>query len=133
MTAVSSSRLRTVIALDAAACGLAGVGLAVDTALAAGPLGLPAEVLQPLGLFLIVYAAGLVWLATRPALPRAVVWTLVVLNVAWAAESLMLPALGWASPTGVGLAILIVQALGALVVAELQFLALRRQRREAAA
>ena len=58
---------------------------------------------------------------------RGVVWTLVALNVAWAAESLMLPALGWASPTGVGLAVLIVQAVGALVVAELQFLALRRQ------
>jgi hypothetical protein len=91
-------------------------------------LGLPADVLQPLGLFLIAYAAGLAWLATRPALRRAVVWTLVAFNVAWTVESLMAPALGWAHPTDVGLAVLVAQAAGALLVADLQFLALRRSR-----
>lgn len=126
MTDVRSTRLRAIIAIDAAACGLAGAGLALDAGPLAPMLGLPAGVLQPLGFFLVVYAAGLAWLASRPALPRAVVWTLVAFNVAWAAESLMAPALGWAQPTGVGLAVLLVQAAGALLVADLQFLALRR-------
>ncbi len=131
MTDVRSPVLRTVIAVDAAVCGLGGAGLALDSALLAGPLGLSAQVLQPLGLFLIAYAAVLAWLATRPVLSRAVVWTLVGFNVAWAVESLAAPALGWASPTGVGLALIIGQAAAALVVAELQFLALRRARQPA--
>lgn len=131
MTDVRSPVLRAVIAVDAAVCGLGGAGLALDSGLLAGPLGLSAQVLQPLGFFLIAYAAVLAWLATRPALPRAVVWTLVAFNVAWALESLALPALGWAHPTGVGLAILIAQAAGALVVGDLQFLALRRARQPA--
>ena len=39
MAAVRSKTLRTVIALDAAACGLSGAGLALDSDLLAGPLG----------------------------------------------------------------------------------------------
>src|SRR6185295_4575554 len=86
MTAVRSNALRLVIAADAAVCGLSGLGLALDADLVAGPLGMPAAVLQPLGEGLIAYAVILAWLASRPSLPRAVVWTLVVLNVAWAVE-----------------------------------------------
>lgn len=128
MTHVRSTTLRTIIALDAAACGLAGAGLALDAQMLAGPLGLSAQVLQPIGLFLVAYAAVLAWLATRPALPRPVVWTLVAFNLAWAMESLALPALGWAQPTGLGLALIVAQAAMAVVVADLQFLALRRAR-----
>lgn len=133
MTAVRSNPLRIVIAADAAVCGISGLSLALDAGLVAGPLGMPAAVLQPLGEGLIAYAVVLAWLASRPSLPRAVVWTLVALNVAWAVESVMAPMIGWAQPTGVGLALLLVQAAGALLVADLQFLALRRARREAAA
>jgi hypothetical protein len=126
MTAVRSNALRIVLAADAAVCGLSGAGLAFDGGLVAGPLGLPAAVLQPIGEGLIVYALLLAWLASRPSLPRAVVWTLVALNVAWAVESVTLPMLGWAQPNGVGLTLLLVQAAGALLVADLQFLALKR-------
>lgn len=127
---VQSHHLRLVIAVDAAACALGGAALALDAGQIAPVLGVPVEALPPLGLFLIVYAAGLVWLASRPALPRAVVWTLVAVNLAWTAESVALPILGWAQPTGGGLALLLVQAAGALLVADLQFLALRKARRE---
>lgn len=128
MTAIRSNTLRTVIAVDAAVCGLGGAALALDAGLFAPIAGMPASVLQPLGFFLIGYAAVLAWLASRAELPRTVVWTLVAFNLAWAVESLMAPPLGWARPTGVGLALIIVQAIGALIVAGLQFLALRRTR-----
>jgi hypothetical protein len=87
MTAVRSTFLRTVIALDAAACGVMGAAFAFDAAWLAAPLGLSPGLMQPVGLFLVGYAALLAWLASRPALPRPVVWTLVAFNVAWAAES----------------------------------------------
>lgn len=126
MIAVRSPFLRTVIAADAAACGLAGLVLAFEAAALAAPLGLSPDLMQPVGLFLIGYAALLGWLASRTAMPRAAVWSLVGVNLLWAVESLALVALGWAQPTTFGLVVLGAQALGALVVADLQFLALRR-------
>lgn len=133
MTAIRSRFLRTVIALDAAACGAMGAVLALGAGDLAGPLGLSPALLQPVGLFLLPYALGLAWLASRAALPRGVVWTLVGVNALWAVESLALVALGWVQPTTLGLTVLIGQAAAALVVADLQFLCLRRARREALA
>ena len=133
MTAVRSTFLRTVIALDAAACGVMGAAFAFDAGWLAAPLGLSPALMQPVGLFLLPYAGLLGWLATRPALPRAVVWSLVAFNVLWAIESFALLALGWVQPTTLGLAVVAVQAVAALVVAELQYVALRKARREAMA
>jgi len=133
MTAVRSTFLRTVIALDAAACGIAGAALAFDAGFLAGPLGLSVALMQPVGLFLVGYAALLVFLTTRPALPRAVVWTLVAFNIAWAIESIALFALGWAQPTTLGVVAIVIQAVAAVVVGDLQYIALRKARREAAA
>ncbi len=128
MTAVRSTFLRTVIALDAAACGVMGAAFAFDAGWLAGPLGLAPALMQPVGLFLIPYAALLAWLATRPALPRAAVWTLVGFNIVWAIESFALLALGWAQPTTLGLAVVVVQAIAALIVADLQYLEVRKSR-----
>lgn len=133
MTAVRSTFLRIVIALDAAACGVMGAAFAFDAGWLAGPLGLSPALMQPIGLFLLPYAGLLAWLATRPALPRAVVWTLVGFNVLWAVESIALLALGWAQPTSLGLAVVAGQAVAALIVADLQYLALRKASREAVA
>ncbi|MBU1378946.1 MAG: hypothetical protein KKE02_07740 [Alphaproteobacteria bacterium] len=133
MTAVRSTFLRTVIALDAAACGVMGAAFAFDAGWLEGPLGLSPALMQPVGWFLLPYAGLLAWLATRPALPRAVVWTLVGFNVVWAVESIALVALGWVQPTTPGLAVVVLQAVAALVVADLQYLALRKARREALA
>lgn len=128
MTAVRSTFLRTVIGLDAAACGVMGAAFAFDAGWLAGPLGLSPALMQPVGLFLVGYAALLAWLASRPALPRAVVWSLVGFNLLWAVESIALVALDWAQPTTLGLAVVIGQALAAAIVAHLQYLSMKRAR-----
>lgn len=128
MTVVRSTLLRTIIGLDAAACGVMGAAFAFDAGWLAGPLGLSPALMQPVGLFLVGYAALLAWLASRPALPRAVVWTLVGFNLLWAVESIALLALGWARPTALGLAVVVGQALAAVVVADLQYLSIKRAR-----
>ncbi len=133
MTAIRSNFLRTVIALDAAACGAMGALLAFDAGALAQPLGLSPALMQPLGGFLLSYAGVLAWLASRASLPRAVVWTLIGVNLLWAIESIALAALGWIQPTPLGLTLLVGQAIAAVVVAELQHLSLRRARREALA
>jgi hypothetical protein len=133
MTEIRSIFLRTVIALDAAACGIMGAAFAFDAGWLAGPLGLSPALMQPVGLFLLPYAGLLAWLASRPALPRVGVWALAVFNVLWAVESIALPILGWVRPTDLGLAVVVAQAVAALIVADLQFVALRKARREAVA
>jgi hypothetical protein len=126
MSQVRSTFLRQLIAADAAACGLGGAVFALDAPALAAPFGLSPALLQPVGVFLIGYAALLAWLATRPALPRAVVWALVSVNVLWAAESAMLVLLGWTHPSALGTAVVLGQAAAAVMVAELQFLVLKR-------
>ena len=133
MTAIRSTFLRRLIAADAVVCGAVGAVLALDSAALAGPTGLSPALMQPVGLFLVGYGLALAAIAIRPVLPRALVWGLVGFNLLWAIESVALIALGWAQPTLLGLGLLLGQAAAAVVVAELQFLALRRARREAAA
>jgi hypothetical protein len=128
MTVVRSPLLRTVLAVDAALSGLSGAVLALDAGMLAGPFGLSPDMVRPVGIFLIGYAALLAWLAARPALPRKVVWGLIAFNLVWAAESVMLLALKWAEPTGLGVGVVVAQAVGVVVVADLYFLALRRSR-----
>jgi hypothetical protein len=55
-----------------------------------------------------------------------VVWALVGFNLVWAVESVMLVLLGWAQPTPLGIAVVLGQAAAAVVVADLQYMALRR-------
>lgn len=133
MTAVRSTFLRTVIGLDAAACGLMGAAFTFESGLLSGLLGLSPAFMQPVGLFLLVYAAGLVFLASRSALSRGAVWALLAFNAAWAVESFAIMALGWVQPTMIGVGFIAAQAVAALVVADLQYIVLRRARREALA
>ena len=129
MTAVRSNFLRTVIGLDAAACGLMGAGFAFDSSLLAGPLGLSPAFMQPVGLFLVAYAAALVFMALRPSLPRAAVWSLVAFNAVWAIESFAIMALGWVQPTTLGQA----GRVPGVSPSDLQNLVMEVRRRNAAA
>jgi hypothetical protein len=133
MTAVQSPFLRAVIAADAVVCGAAGLGFALAVGLLSGPLGLSPDFMQPVGLFLVGYAVLLAVLAARQSLPRRAVWGLVVFNLLWAVESIGVVALGWVQPTTLGVALIVGQALAAAIVAVLQYLVLRRARREALA
>ena len=118
--------LRRVLLADAATSAAVGACMAG----AAGPLqrltGLPVSVLVGAGLALFPYAACLLWLATRPAVPRAAVWAPIVLNVLWAIDCAVLAFAGGFAPNALGLAFLAVQAGTVLVFAELEFIGLRR-------
>jgi hypothetical protein len=125
-TAVTSPFLRRVIALDAAACAASGLLLAFGGARLADLTGLPAALSRPAGVFLLVWAALLAWIATRPAFNRAVVWTLIGVNAVWVLESVMVLALQWVRPTPFGYAFVIAQAIAVAVIADLQFIGLKR-------
>lgn len=126
---VTSKFLRGAIAADAGVTGLVGVVLALDAGALEAPLGVPAVLMQPLGLVFVAYALALAALATRRTLPVALVWTLVAGNTLWVVESLVALAAGWLAPTPLGYGFVLVQAAAVGVFAELQFIGLRRSER----
>ena len=73
------------------------------------------------------------WVATRPALPPALVWTVIAANVLWAADSVALILFGWVQPTLLGHVFVIGQAAAVALFAELQFIGLRKAQRTAVA
>ncbi|HEX6050295.1 MAG TPA: hypothetical protein VFZ21_13530, partial [Gemmatimonadaceae bacterium] len=106
--------------IDAAASGAMGVLLAVGAGVLESMLGLSVNLLRGVGVFLIPFAAFLVWLAPRAGALRAVVRTVVVGNVLWVLASILLLASGWVVPTTLGTVFVVAQAAAVAVFAYLE-------------
>lgn len=65
-------------------------------------LGLPADLLRPLGAFLIAFGVGVAIVAIRANPSPAATLTIIVANALWAAGSLLALVLGTLSPSLVG-------------------------------
>ncbi|HEX8514225.1 MAG TPA: hypothetical protein VF688_14095 [Allosphingosinicella sp.] len=124
----SPAFLRRVLALDSASCLATGLFLA----LGAGPLsalfGLGERLLFGAGLLLLPLAAFIAWLASRPVPPTALVWLVVVGNLAWSAESFLLISTESARITPLGTAFVAAQAVAVLGVTLLEYVGVRRMR-----
>jgi hypothetical protein len=65
------------------------------------------------------------YLATRQA--RApIVWTVIFCNLLWAANCIVLLLSGWVGPNGLGYAFIIAQAVVVVILAELQYVGMRK-------
>lgn len=122
----SSTFLRRALILDALASGATGLLMIAGAGLVEGLLGLPAALLRGAGLVLVPYVAFVVYTGTRDTISRPAVWTIIVANVAWAAASALLLVSGWVSPTALGYAFVIAQAVVVALLGELQYMGLRR-------
>ena len=118
--------LRRAILLDAVVSGLTGLLQAFDAAMLAPMLNLPEALLRDSGLFMIVYAALIGWLGTRPSMPKALVLIVIVGNAAWTLGSIALLLSGAVSPNLPGTMFILVQAIATGAFAELQYIGLRR-------
>ena len=78
------------------------------------------------GAALIVYAALVLRLATRPAMPRVAVVAVIAANALWVVDSLLALALDWFTPTTAGQVLIAVQAVLVAGLAALQYVGLRR-------
>ena len=121
-----SAFLRRVLVADAGVSAAVGAVMAAGANALQGLLGLPSSLLLGAGLSLFPYAAYLVWLATRAAVPRAAVWVPVVLNVIWAADCVLVLFAAGLQPTLLGEAFVAIQIVTVLAFAELEFIGLRR-------
>lgn len=121
-----SKFLHYVLFADAATCLACGLLLAAGGGFLQNLLGLPASLMLYAGLSLFPFAAFLVYAATRRSISKTAVWAIVGINLLWTIDSFLLLASGYAAPTAFGYAFVIFQALGVLIFADLEFIALKR-------
>jgi hypothetical protein len=118
--------LRRAIQADAIFSGVSALALTFDAGMLAPLLNLPEALLLETGLFLIAYAALVGWLGTRPSMSKPLVLVVIVGNAIWTLASLALLFSGAVSPNGLGEAFVVAQAIATGVLAELQYVGLRR-------
>jgi hypothetical protein len=121
-----SPLLRQALLSDAVTSAACGLLMLLGAGPLSGLLGLPEMLLRLAGAVLLPYAALIAYLGLREQLQRPIVWAVVIGNVIWTADSLLLLMSGWVEPTRAGYAFVIAQALVVLMYAELQYMGLRR-------
>ncbi|TPQ16275.1 hypothetical protein [Streptomyces sporangiiformans] len=123
-TSEPQTMLRRFLALDATVTGANGIAYAAASGPLGRLLGIDPGLLLGLGLFLLAYAAGVAWLATRRQPPVLPVRAVIEANLAWAGLSFVALAM-WLSPSTAGAVWVPVQALTVAGFAGLQYMALR--------
>ncbi|MEJ2859072.1 MULTISPECIES: hypothetical protein [unclassified Saccharothrix] len=116
----NDSFLRFALKLD----GVASGGLGLMALLIDAPLGLPRGLVLGLGAFLVAYGVGVFFLGTRPV--RALIGVVVVGNFVWVVDSFLTAFAGWFPVTGLGVFMIVAQAVAVLGFITLQVIGLRR-------
>lgn len=124
----SPTFLRRVLALDSASCAMIGLLLCLGAEPLSGLFGLGERLLFGAGLLLLPLAGFITWLASRPAPPSALVWIVIVGNLAWTAESFLLISTEAGTITALGTAFVAAQGVAVLGLALLEYAGLRRLR-----
>jgi hypothetical protein len=120
------SVLRRALQLDSVVSGAFGVLLLVGGPFLVDVLGAPLALLWPVAVVCLVYAAVLWLVQARPRISAVTAWSIVGLNLVWAAASIVLVVLGWLPLTVLGVAFVILQAVVVAALADAQFVGLRR-------
>ena len=118
--------LRRAIQADAIFSGVSALLLSFGAGELAPLSNLPAALLREAGLFLIAYAALVGWLGSRQSMPKALVGLVIAGNIAWTVASIALLFSGAVAPNLLGEVFVAIQAITVGVLAELQYIGLRR-------
>jgi hypothetical protein len=120
------SLLRFALVADALASGAMGMLMAAGAGLLAPFLGLPYPLLFWAGLLLIPFALFVAWAGTREQPPSGAAGAIALVNLAWVAGGFVLLALLPQSPTALGYAFVVAQALAVLALAVVQWIGVGR-------
>jgi hypothetical protein len=127
MTSIrASSLLRRVLIVDALTSGAMGVAMFAFADLFASLLQLPVELIREAGIVLLPFAAFVGFVASRREPVRIAVWAIIALNVVWVVDSIVLLFTGWVAPNALGYVFVIAQAAVVLVLADLEYMGLKR-------
>ncbi|MGW0927348.1 hypothetical protein [Streptomyces sp. NPDC002644] len=114
------------LALDAAVTGANGLAYVAASGPLGELLGVGSGLLFGLGVFLVLFAAAVAYLGTRPAPPVTAVKAVIDANAGWTVLSVLALTLWLDDPTTAGTVWIPLQALTVGGFAALQFAALRR-------
>lgn len=118
--------LRLVLMLDAASCGALGVVALAGAPVLDGVLGAPVALLAPVGVFLVAWAVVLWVISSRPRVSKTAARAVILFNLAWAVDSVVVLAAGPFALTAIGAGFVLTQAAAVGLIAAAQFYALRR-------
>ena len=118
--------LRRAIVGDAVISGAMAVLLVAAAGFLGPLLNLPEALLRETGIFLIVYAALVGFLGSRELMPKLAVCLVIGANALWTVDSIVLLFTGWVQPNALGQAFIVAQAVAVAVIAELQYIGLKR-------
>jgi len=118
--------LRRALLSDATLTSVTGIFLLLAGKPLEIVLGIPATMLQIAGLTFILLGAFAAWLGTRPRVHRTLVFVVIVLNVLWAVDSMLMLISRWVQTTPIAELFVIAQAVIVASIAELEFIGLRR-------
>ena len=122
----SSLSLRTLLAIDAATCALMGTALLAAPQALGEALGLPTALVGWAGVLLFPCALLMLVAALPRATPPALAWLVVIGNGAWVLASLAVATVVF-TPTVLGVAFVLAQAIAVAVIAALEYRALPRR------
>ena len=122
----SSQLLRRALLADCLFSGAGALAMAPGASMLAALLDLPETLLLETGLFLFAYAALVGWLGSRASVPKLLVAIVIAGNAAWPVASIALLFSGSVSPNLLGELFVVAQAIGTGILAELQYVGLRR-------
>jgi len=117
--------LRLALKLDAVVTAANGVAYLTAAEPIGDLLGLAPSLLRPVGAFLLLFAAAVWLVATRPAIAQGAVTTVIAANVLWAGGSVVFAILGASSPTTAGTVWIVLQGLVVGLLAALQVILAR--------
>jgi hypothetical protein len=127
MTSIrASSFLRRVLIIDAVFSGVSGVAMIAFAGLIASLSQLPVDLISEAGIVLLPFAAFVGFVASRSEPARLAVWAIIAINIVWAVDSIVLLFSGWVAPNALGYAFVIAQAAGVLVLADLEYMGVKR-------
>jgi hypothetical protein len=127
-TIIPSSLLRTALFADAGASGLLGLLHVIGAGFLSHLTNIPHALVRGTGLFLLAYAALLVYTARSPRVAWALAAGIIVGNMAWAVACMALLAIDLITPTGTGIVFLMLQILTVFSFAGLELAGLRASR-----
>lgn len=118
--------LRRALLADCIFSGASALALALGATPLATLTGLPEALLRETGLFLVVYAALVGWLVSRIVTARPWIMLVIAGNAVWTVASIVLLLAGTVHPNLLGEIAVVAQAMATGVLAELQYVGLRR-------
>lgn len=121
-----SNFLRYVLLADAATCLACGLLLTIGAGFLESLLGLPINLMFYAGLSLFPFTALLIYSATRKSISKTIIWVIIGINLLWTIDSFLLLISGYVAPTTFGYIFVIFQAIGVLMFADLEFIAMRK-------